>query len=163
MNYFTITTNRETADEIENQFLFDSRMNSGRSIELGEIQHEENYSLVQVKAVDEKIKPEDIFWLGRFSGLPNYDLPKPTSIFKSDQIITLDFVKMIMDSLEIEFVKADDYHFKFWDPHLEEDLRIGKKTTVRKFIKYLIDRSYDDGKIDGDLNAKSEMRKALGL
>lgn len=67
MEYFTITTNREVADQIKRQCIFDEKMGF-TSYELGKISHEENYSVVQIKAKDGKqIKPEDLFWLGHLS------------------------------------------------------------------------------------------------
>ncbi|NLF44060.1 MAG: hypothetical protein GX587_15305 [Bacteroidales bacterium] len=65
--FFTITTNREVAEQIKKQCERDERYNRGRSYELGNIAHHEGYSIVQIKAKDgQKIKPEDIFWLGHF-------------------------------------------------------------------------------------------------
>jgi len=66
--FFTITTNRETADKIKKQCDWDERFQSGRSYEIGEIVHYEGYSMVQINSKDgKKIGPEDIFWLGHHS------------------------------------------------------------------------------------------------
>lgn len=67
-DYFTITTNRDTAEKIEKQCIWDEKFKSGRSIVLGKIVHDDRFSVVQIKAREgAKIKPEDIFWLGLFS------------------------------------------------------------------------------------------------
>ncbi len=66
--YFTITTDRSVADKIKKQCEFDQKF-SQRSFELDEIVHEQNYSVVQIKAKNKTIDPSDIFWLGYFSGL----------------------------------------------------------------------------------------------
>lgn len=68
MMYLKITTNRETADKIKMQCKFDEKIKLGRSYELGEINHHTGYSIVHIKPKAEKIKVEDIFWLGFFSG-----------------------------------------------------------------------------------------------
>jgi len=65
-NYFTITTNRETAEQIRKQCEFDAT-HSDRSYELADITHDIGFSVVKIKAKDRLIKPADIFWLGRFS------------------------------------------------------------------------------------------------
>jgi len=64
--YFTITTNKEVALEIEKQCEFDARLNH-RSYVLGSVNHYPGYSIVQLKPKDILILPEDIFWLGRNS------------------------------------------------------------------------------------------------
>lgn len=65
--YFTITTTREVADNIER--VLKSPVHSKRSICVGNIRNEQNYSVVQIIAKEEsqKIQPEDIFWLGYFT------------------------------------------------------------------------------------------------
>jgi len=67
MNYFTITTNKETALAIEQ--CFHSIMGLKRSIKLGKINHEAKYSTIQIIAnpEDGKMNPEDIFWMGFYS------------------------------------------------------------------------------------------------
>ena len=66
--YFTITTNKETAEAIKAQCDFDNRLGNYRSYHLGEILHEPGYSVVQIKANQpDGIKPEDLFWLGHHS------------------------------------------------------------------------------------------------
>ena len=65
--YFTITTNREVADQIKKEAT--SFQNVHRSYVLGKITHEIGFSTVQIKAKNETILPEDLFWLGRFSAL----------------------------------------------------------------------------------------------
>jgi hypothetical protein len=65
--YFTIATNRKVAEEIRKQCEFDERMGN-RSYKLGEINHREGHSVVQILAKNERIEPSDIFWLGHFSG-----------------------------------------------------------------------------------------------
>ncbi|WP_162343202.1 hypothetical protein [Cyclobacterium salsum] len=65
-NYFTITTNRETAEQIQKQCEFDERC-SQRSYELGDIHHDVGFSIVKIHAKEDLIKPSDIFWLGLFS------------------------------------------------------------------------------------------------
>lgn len=67
--YFTITTNKETAEKIEAQCACDKSFGDVRSYKLGQVRHEEHYSVVQIIAKEEKITPEDIFWLGYFSAL----------------------------------------------------------------------------------------------
>ncbi len=64
--YFTITTNRQTADQIKQQCSYDEKFGD-RSYELGTIAHEQNYSVIQIIAKKETIDPADIFWLGYFS------------------------------------------------------------------------------------------------
>ena len=64
--YFTITTNRKTADQIKQQCDYDEKRGY-RSYELGTIDHQQNYSVVQIVAKKETIDPADIFWLGHFS------------------------------------------------------------------------------------------------
>lgn len=68
MSYFTITTNRETALEIEQCFK-NPILSHGRSIKLGTINHERGFSTVQIVSDPEegKINPEDIFWMGYHS------------------------------------------------------------------------------------------------
>lgn len=66
-NYFTITTNRDTAEQIIMQCELDIKYGDTRSYSLGEVIHEENYSVVQIIAKEDKIKPEDLFWLGHHS------------------------------------------------------------------------------------------------
>jgi len=63
--YFTITTNRKVADQIKKEF--SSGRSNHRSFVLGEIRHETGYSVVCIKAKEETILPEDIFWLGHHS------------------------------------------------------------------------------------------------
>lgn len=65
--YFTITTNREVAEQIEKQCMFEKNNNTGRSYELVSVTHTSGYSQVKIKPKAITIKPEDIFWLGRFS------------------------------------------------------------------------------------------------
>lgn len=74
MNYFTITTKKETALKIEK--FFQSRvLSEGRSLKLGQIRHEDGlvsgYSVVQIISTQDNgmITTEDIFWLGYFSAL----------------------------------------------------------------------------------------------
>lgn len=69
--YFTITTTREVADNIER--VLTSQIHAKRSIQIGGIMHEDTYSVVQIKAreKDKKIEPEDIFWVGYFTQLQN--------------------------------------------------------------------------------------------
>ena len=65
---FTITTNREVAEQIIKQCNWDERC-SKRSYKLGKIDHYDGYSDVQILAKDGQIKASDIFWLGRFSAI----------------------------------------------------------------------------------------------
>lgn len=65
--YFTITTTKEVAEQIERQCRYEEKILLTRSYVLGTIAHNEGYSVVQIKARNEKIEPEDIFWLGHFS------------------------------------------------------------------------------------------------
>ncbi|WP_299576640.1 hypothetical protein [uncultured Sunxiuqinia sp.] len=69
MQYFVITTNKETAQAIEQVFQ-SPVLSTGRTVALGKIKHEPNYSTVQIIAdpAEEKINPEDIFWMGFHSG-----------------------------------------------------------------------------------------------
>ena len=69
---FEITTNKETAYQIEKQCQLDEKQGFNRSYVLGNITHQNglvsDFSTVQIKARDGKqIKPSDIFWLGHFS------------------------------------------------------------------------------------------------
>lgn len=68
--YFTITTNKETADKIKRQCEFEEKHGWIRSYKLGDIRHEtglvSEYSIVQIKSRYEKIAPEDVFFLGLF-------------------------------------------------------------------------------------------------
>jgi type IV secretory pathway TraG/TraD family ATPase VirD4 len=64
--YFTITTNRETAEQIRKQCEFDEKYDH-RSYRLGDIQHHEGYTIVKIEAKRDLITPSDIFWLGHFS------------------------------------------------------------------------------------------------
>lgn len=68
MNYFKIITNKETALEIELFFKSDVLATS-RSLELGEINHYQGYSDVQIKSSKQNglIEPTDIFWMGYYS------------------------------------------------------------------------------------------------
>lgn len=62
-NYFTITTNHETAKEIEK--LRNSVVIERRSLQIGDVDYSNpNFAIVKIMAVAEKINPEDIFWLG---------------------------------------------------------------------------------------------------
>ena len=66
--YFTITTNKEVAQQIKEQCEWDEKYNHERSFKLGKITHSDEFSEVQIEAKDGfKISPEDIFWLGYFS------------------------------------------------------------------------------------------------
>lgn len=66
--YFTITTNKEVAEQIKRQCEWDEKFNSNRSFELGEITHDEGFSVVQLKTKDGlPINLSDIFWIGHFS------------------------------------------------------------------------------------------------
>lgn len=65
--YFTITTNRETAEAIISQCNWEKRFGDTRSYKLGQVRHEERYSVVQIVSKEETIKPVDIFWLGHHS------------------------------------------------------------------------------------------------
>ena len=67
MMYLKIITTRETADKIEKQCKFDEKTKSGRSYKLDKINHHIEYSIVYIKPKAERIKAEDIFWLGFFS------------------------------------------------------------------------------------------------
>jgi hypothetical protein len=67
-NYFIITTNREVATQIEKQCAFDAKMED-RSYKLGQINHHERFSDVQILAKNDKILPQDLFWLGHFSAI----------------------------------------------------------------------------------------------
>jgi hypothetical protein len=66
--YFTITTNRETAEQILKQCEFDAK-HSDRSYELEGITHDIGFSVVKIRVSERLIKPADIFWLGRFSAI----------------------------------------------------------------------------------------------
>lgn len=67
MQGFQITTNIETAKGIEK--FFQSSISHGRSLRLLRIQHEKKYSIATIEVVEgEHIKPEDIFWMGYFTG-----------------------------------------------------------------------------------------------
>lgn len=68
-NYFTITTNRETAEQIRKQCEFDERY-SQRSYQLADIQHHDGFSIVKIEAKEDLIKPSDIFFLGYLSAIP---------------------------------------------------------------------------------------------
>lgn len=62
-NYFTITTNHETAKEIEK--LRNSVVIEHRSLQIGDVDYSNpNFAIVKIIAVAENINPEDIFWLG---------------------------------------------------------------------------------------------------
>jgi hypothetical protein len=63
---FTITTNREVAEQIIKQCNWDERFNK-RSYKLGKVYHCSGYSDVEILAKDGKILPSDLFWLGHFS------------------------------------------------------------------------------------------------
>ena len=66
--YFTITTTKEVAEAIKNQCEFEAKFSSNRSYELGDIIHNDTYSVVQIKAINgKKIEAEDVFWLGHHS------------------------------------------------------------------------------------------------
>jgi hypothetical protein len=65
--YFTITTNLQTAEQIIRQCKWDERFGDTRSYKLGQVRHEKDYSVVQIIAKNELIKPEDLFWLGHHS------------------------------------------------------------------------------------------------
>lgn len=71
MSYFTITTNKETADKIVAQCNYDAKY-GGRSYKLGDVIHKEGFSIVQILSKEENglIKAEDVFWLGHFSNQP---------------------------------------------------------------------------------------------
>ena len=64
--YFTITTNKEVAEQIGQQCAFEAKHND-RSYTLGDVSHNPGYSVVQIVAKKNVIKPGDIFWLGRYS------------------------------------------------------------------------------------------------
>lgn len=64
MNYFTITTNKEVADKIVAQCKMDERVSPNRSYKLGQVRTETEFSVVQICAKDQLIKPADLFWLG---------------------------------------------------------------------------------------------------
>nr|WP_321405852.1 hypothetical protein [uncultured Carboxylicivirga sp.] len=67
--HFIITTDKKTALAIEDQFKFGS-LHEHRSLELGKIEHEAGFSQVKIQATtDAGIKPEDIFFLGLFTGM----------------------------------------------------------------------------------------------
>ena len=79
MDYFLITTNRNTATEIER--FFKSVASINRSIKLGKVEHhpsmagsEEGYSTVQVLRSESNnpIDPADIFWMGYFTAFGKY-------------------------------------------------------------------------------------------
>ena len=65
--WFTITTNREVADQITKECELEIKRGNHRSYTLGEVRHEANYSVIQIVAKEDKIKPEDLFWLGHHS------------------------------------------------------------------------------------------------
>jgi hypothetical protein len=68
MNYFTITSTKEVIESIEN--FFKSRVYSaGRSLKLKNVNHYDSYSVAAIEPSEKegKIKPEDIFWLGRWA------------------------------------------------------------------------------------------------
>lgn len=69
--YFTITTNPETAEKIRKQCEWDKRFGDTRSYILGQIRTEKGlvseYSVVQIFAKEKRIDPSDIFFLGLFS------------------------------------------------------------------------------------------------
>ena len=67
MNYFVITTNKEVATQIE-KFFQSGILSHNRTIELGKVSHNDGFSDVQIIAAkeDEKMNPEDIFWLGHY-------------------------------------------------------------------------------------------------
>jgi hypothetical protein len=63
MSNFTITTNKQTAEAIENQSDWNKKMGHETSWVLGEISHYDGWSSVQIKAKDgHKIKPEELFF-----------------------------------------------------------------------------------------------------
>ena len=66
-NKIIITTNKSTADCI--QKFFNSSVSERRSIRLEAINHNPGYSDVVIGPSDEseKIKPEDIFWMGYYT------------------------------------------------------------------------------------------------
>lgn len=71
--HFTITTNKEVAELIKNQCERDEKHNPERSYELGKIEHNKGFSVVQIKAKNGlSIEPSDIFWLGHFSAIDKY-------------------------------------------------------------------------------------------
>ncbi|WP_375585952.1 hypothetical protein [Cyclobacterium xiamenense] len=71
-NYFTICTNRETAEQIRKQCEFDEK-HSQRTYRLGDIQHHEGFSLVKIEPKEQLITPSDIFWLGYLSATTQTD------------------------------------------------------------------------------------------
>ena len=74
--YFTITTTKEIADDIKSQCEFEAKFSSNRSYELGDIIHNETYSVVQIKAIKgRKIEAEDVFWLGHHSANNKIKIP----------------------------------------------------------------------------------------
>lgn len=74
--YFTITTTRKVSDNIES--VLSDALHSNRSICVGTVRHETNYSIVQImpKEKGRKIEPEDIFWLGYFTQLQEQIVPE---------------------------------------------------------------------------------------
>lgn len=66
MNYFTITTNKATADKIKAQCELEEKHGYGRSYKLGKIVENEGFSIVQIVAREDKIKPDELFFLGLF-------------------------------------------------------------------------------------------------
>ena len=64
--YFTITTNKKVAEQIERQCAFDAK-HGDRSYKFGGSSHHEGYSIVKIDAKKETIDASDIFWLGHFS------------------------------------------------------------------------------------------------
>lgn len=68
MKYFTITTNKEVADQIKAYCEWEERCNPTRTYKLGGVMHSVGFSVVQLKAKNgQSIEPSDIFFLGYFS------------------------------------------------------------------------------------------------
>lgn len=67
--YFTITTNKETAIEVETYAKWEEKVGIERSYKLGNIDHQTNYSVVQIcrADIDIPINPSDVFFLGKLS------------------------------------------------------------------------------------------------
>jgi|GEM_PF-4793045 len=70
MYYFTIPTNRSTADRIQD-FFNSAVLTQNISIKLKGIDHQPRYSVVSIASTkpDTKIDPVDIFWMGFYSGI----------------------------------------------------------------------------------------------
>ncbi len=79
MNYFTITSTKEIIESVE-KFFKSRAFSTGRSLKLKAVNHHDTYSVAAIEPSekDGKIKPEDIFWLGRWAAFDTAELNQKT-------------------------------------------------------------------------------------